>query len=76
MPDVDLSGYTVEFFQVPLFGTWSWRITTDNRMLGPTLTITFADREKAESAALRRMEQDAARESMTGPELAAKRRRA
>lgn len=66
----DLSGYTIEFFRVLLFGTWSWRITTpDDRVLGPVLTPGWADRGTAERAALRRIEQDAARDELDGDEL-------
>ena len=70
-----LADYDIHFFRIPLFGSWSWRITTpDGRTLGPVLTIGWADRSNAEEAALRRCELDSGRESVTASEL--RRRRA
>lgn len=73
--ETDLSGYSVEFFRVPMFGSWSYAVTTpDNRTLRPLFGI-FSVKSSAEIAALRSIELDANRSSMNGAELAAKVRR-
>lgn len=61
-----LDGYTIAFFKVMLFNTWSWRITTpDGRILGPSLGIGWAERARAEQEALKCCEQDASRDELT-----------
>lgn len=68
-----LADYTVEFFRVPLFGTWTYRITApDGRTLRPFPAFGFMERDAAERAALRQMKLDADRETMTAGELLAK----
>lgn len=72
----ELSGYSVEFMRNPLLKTWGFIIRTpDGRRLLPLAPLGFVSRESAETEALRRMQIDADRDTMTGPELAAKIRR-
>jgi hypothetical protein len=67
-----LKDYKIEFYRVPLFGWWSFKITTpDKRELLP-LFSGYVDRTKAEEAALRRIEIDMSRSSVNGEELAQK----
>ena len=66
----DLSGYSVEFFKVELFNTWSYRITTPTgQTFGPLLAVTFSSKEKAEKNALHRIENHQRKYRLTGEEL-------
>lgn len=66
----DLSGYKISFSKNPFFGTWVWIITApDGRLLYPLFGNHWASRARAEQAALRRIEQDGARETLDGEQL-------
>lgn len=67
---VDLSGYSVTFARNRLFGTWQWVARApDGRELRPLAPLGFAHRDQAERDAMRAMETDASRETLTGDAL-------